>query len=73
MTMKKQKEKFNERYQSSTDSELLKEILFFQSQILDKGERTRQNTNTLVWCFFGIPALIIGAIIVLSLLGLGLS
>jgi|GEM_PF-4893469 hypothetical protein len=71
--MTKKREKFNERYQSSTDNELLREILFLQTMILDKNERTRQNTNTLVWCFFGIPAIIIGAMIVLSIFGLGMS
>ncbi len=45
-----------------SDSEVLKELLYYNSLQLDKMERTRSNTSTLVWWLIALP-IILGVLI----------
>ena len=49
------RKKFNEKYLEYSDSDILKEILFFQKVNIYKQERIRTNTSYLVWFLIVIP------------------
>jgi len=46
---------FNEKYKDLTESEIQKELLFTQRLSIEKLERIRTNTSTLVWFLIVIP------------------
>ena len=58
----KHKAGFYQRYQEMDDGEILRELLYVQTRILNKVERNRQNTSSLVWWFIALP-LIFGIIL----------
>ena len=61
--------KFDSRYSDLNDSETLKELLFAQQLTIEKLERIRSNTSTLIIFLIVIPIilaviLVIGGIII---------
>ena len=53
-----QRKVFNEKYLEYSDSEILKETLYFQKLTRDKLERIRANTSNLVWFLIVIPIIL---------------
>jgi ABC-type nickel/cobalt efflux system permease component RcnA len=63
--MKKEEQKltpkrnrFNEKYNEFTESEIQKELLFAQQLTIDKLEKIRTNTSNLVWFLIVIPIIL---------------
>lgn len=61
--------KFNDKYNDFDEVGILKEILFAQALQIDKLEKLRSNTSTLVWWLVAIP--IICFILILFFGGFG--
>jgi hypothetical protein len=61
------RKKFNEQFGNLTEREILLEMLFTQNQTIDKLEKVRSNTSSLVWWLIVIP--IIAGIIILVTMG----
>ncbi|MFI8377311.1 hypothetical protein [Leeuwenhoekiella sp. NPDC079379] len=60
---------FLDKYGEHTDSETLKEILYAQMLQIEKLEKIRSNTSSLVWWLIAIPILCV--ILIFALGGLG--
>ena len=61
------KDRLLQKYGDLNDKELMMELLYAQSIQIDKLERTRSNTNVMVWWLIVIP------IICTAILMMGLS
>lgn len=46
---------FNEKYQNHSEAEIQKEILYTQKILIEKTEKVRKNTSTLVTFLVAIP------------------
>jgi len=52
------KKAFYEKYNHLTDSEVQKELLYYNQLKINKLERIRSNTSTLVWCLIVLPIIL---------------
>ena len=57
MNLTPKRKRFNEKYNELGESEIQKELLFAQQLIIEKLERVRANTSTLVWFIIIIPVI----------------
>jgi predicted nucleic acid-binding Zn ribbon protein len=64
------KKKFYANFGHLTDSEVLKEILFAQQIQINRLERTRANTSTLVWFLIALPIIFF---VLMFFLGIGVG
>ena len=68
LPLKSPREKFVEHHQTFTEKDLMIELLWKKHLALDKLERTRSNTSTLIWWLVVLP-FIFG--LIFMMLGLG--
>ena len=50
---------FNERFDNLSESDIQKELLYKQQETIEKLEKIRSNTSTLIWFLLVIPVFII--------------
>ncbi|GAB4165640.1 MAG: hypothetical protein Tsb0033_27450 [Winogradskyella sp.] len=58
------KERFLQSYESYNNDQLLKELLYYQKIKIEKLEKIRSNTSSLVWWLIAIP-IIVGILMIL--------